>query len=483
MSDAPRRPPGLDGESRPLRSAGDRGPAAAKRDASAPHLPPGGISFAAGIADPALLDAQLDKLAARARGHRIGTLLHDGVRFAQIMAERDRIVTLLSRALHDASYTPLPARMAEAFIGGKPRAIGRVGALDLVVHGAVADVLARRAERILRPEVFGYRRGRSPLQAIRWLSHVARRHRRALADVRQRGLYVLRSDVTSFTDTIPVDDDAPLWGTLLGLAELDARAPHAAMLKRLLRPAIDGADGPRLRGLLFGVPTTNVVGNVYLTPLDDALAAIDGAHYARYGDDVLFAHHDPHVVLAGRAVLVRVLGALGLSANPKKLAVFYWNGAGRKSTLCPEAAPAERLPFLGAAVRFDGTVVLPPKKWRALLAALRRRLTRTAAALPKALDVERRARVLAAVANDILSPRSELALPYAPLLLTQVSDRAQLRELDHLVALWIAELSTGRLGPRAFRAAPPRWLREKAGLVSRVAARNDASACALPRIG
>ena len=106
----------------------------------------------------------------------------------------------------------------------------------------------------------------------------------------------------------------------------------------------------------------------------------------------------------------------------------------------------------------------------ALLTDMRERVRRTAALLPDAPAPDR-TRALIDVANQALSTRSPLATPYAPLLADLVSDRHQLRQVDWLLALWIAEAVTHRRGVRALRDLPYRRLREL-GLRSLVVGRN-----------
>jgi hypothetical protein len=428
------------------------------------------MAFASDVADEARYHHELARLSSRVEGRRLDKLVHDGVRFSQMLDEADELVPLVARAVADGSYRPAPARVGLVRIGKKERSVARVSAIDLVVHGVVAQVVAERIEPLLSDRLYSYRRGRSSWQAVRWLASLSRAQRRAVDDVRARGLYVLRADVADYTDSIPTSDDAPLFGELFAAIDVAPSSAHASMLRRLLRPSIDGEAEARTTGLLFGLPTTNVLGNAYLAPLDRAMEALGGA-YARYGDDVLFTAADPSVVREARATLERVLEERRLAVNAKKLRVLYWNGAPRPSAAWPEAVAARDVPFLGAAVRWGGTIALAPDKWRAMLADLRARIRSTASLLGDGASPEARARAAIAVVNDAFDVRSPLALAHAALVKELVSDRGQLEELDYLVAAWIAEAATDRRGPRAFRDVGWRWLRQE-GLVSRVAARN-----------
>ncbi|HEY8073883.1 MAG TPA: reverse transcriptase domain-containing protein [Labilithrix sp.] len=419
-----------------------------------------GRSLVEALGDESRYDRQLDRLAARARGRRLETLVHDGVRFAQMMQERERVVSLLARAMVDASFRPGAPRVTRARIGGKERDVARIGAIDLLAGAVVAEILAERIEPTLSDRLYSYRRGRSSWQALRSLAAFARAHRAARPDPRTRGIYVLRSDVASYTDSIPLGE-----GSLL-LRELDEAIEvppsHVAMLHALV--------APRETGLLFGAPTTNVLGNLYLRSLDAKLEK-EGA-YARYGDDVLFAHEDPARVREALAILKDTLAVRGLRANEKKLRVLYWNGAARASREWPEAIATTDVPFLGACVRFRGTIALAPAKWTALLGELRARVRRTARLAEEATP-KGRAKLLASVVNQAFDVRSDLALPHAGLVARLVDDRAQLGELDYWIARMIAESSGDARGVRAFREMP--WhTQRRLGLASRVRVRNEA---------
>jgi hypothetical protein len=432
--------------------------------------------FVEAICDPVRIEAQLHRLAARARGPRIARLVQDGLRLQRILEEPRRTSVLLARALADGSFQPSAVTLRRARVGGRERQLAALAPLDLVVHAVIAETLAQRLEPRLSPHLFSYRQGRSSWTALRALARGVSRHRRQHTDPRQRGLYVLRADVQDFTDSWPIGDEAPLWPELRALTGLPADGAHWRMLRRLLVPEIGSAaatvaePATERRGVLFGAPTTNVLANLYLAPLDEQLAATAGMIYARFGDDVFCAHADLTVLRGAEATVDRIVAERGLRINRAKVRRLFWNGAGRRSPAAPQIAGTREVAFVGGTLCFSGGVGLSPRKWSALLTDLRERVLRTAALLPDAPAPDR-TRALIDVVNQALSPQSPLATPYAPLLASLVSDRPQLRQVDWLLALCIAEAVTRRRGVRALRDLPYRRLREL-GLRSLVVARN-----------
>ena len=117
--------------------------------------------------------------------------------------------------------------------------------------------------------------------------------------------------------------------------------------------------------------------------LDHELASIEGGFYARYSDDILFAHPDAATARAAAAVIDARVGSLGLRTKPEKAADLYVTPAGRASTDWPDARGTSSIPFVGTAVLATGTVALNRKKLRRVLRELERRAFRSAATVSR----------------------------------------------------------------------------------------------------
>jgi hypothetical protein len=419
---------------------------------------------------------QIDLMHARYVGTgRIHELTHDGVAFASVVQDQAAVARMLARTVGRGRYQPSPVRVKTVFFD-KPRDLYRFEALDFVVHGVVGQLLTELLEPLLSPSVYSYRPRASPAGALGHFAAFVRAHRAAVADPKQRGLYVLRGDVRKYIETMPLDARSPLWPELRALTGLDGDDPHWRLVEQIVRPEVYDSDERFLfcqrAGLPMGSPAATSLLNLYLRPIDRALDAL-GGFYARFGDDLLFAHADPDRVRAAARAVDEGLAARGLSINEKKRRTLFFNGAARPSAAWPEAIGAAEVRFLGASVRFDGSTALPRDKWRELLLELRRRLARCRALLVDA-PLEVRGPALCAVVNETLDPRSALAHRHATLLHTLVSDRHQLAELDYRAARLVAEMLTGEPSVRALRRVPWRRMRNDFGLASQVALRNGA---------
>jgi hypothetical protein len=423
------------------------------------------------LRDPGRYGARLRKLRARGRGGE-HALARDGVTMDGLYLDARGAARSIAAEVTAGSYAVRPARIRRALLD-KPRDLFVLDATDLVVHGAVAEVLTEAMEPHLSPCVHSYRRGRSPAGALRAFGAYLRAHRRERQDPRERGLYVLRADVKSYGESIPLGASSSLWERLQEvLGPVDRDRELWALLGSVVRPEVMGEAGPwqPIVGVPTGSPVATALANLYLMPLDRALEAVPGGFYARFGDDLLFAHPDLEVARQAVATTHEVLTNLQLGLNADKEWFVFFNGAGRPSAQ-GDVTGTTAIRYVGARVGFDGTVGLSKDKAVHLLRDLRARLERTAALLGDA-PLEDRARALCATANASLDPESPLCSRYAPLVAHAVDDRRQLRQLDYWIARAVASALTGRTDVRALRQAPYHALRKRWGLGSLVVRAN-----------
>ncbi|HWA76674.1 MAG TPA: reverse transcriptase domain-containing protein [Polyangiaceae bacterium] len=383
-----------------------------------------------------------------------------------------RIAKQLARDVPRGDYRFGVFTGQRAVIGGKERTLYRATITDAVVSAVLARSLRALSEPALSSRVYSYRPGRSALLGVRDFAAFVRAHREAIADPRARGLFVLRRDVARYGESIPVDEASPLWPLLAELWQasgISASHPFAQLTEQAIRPLIKSDDGGahRLeRGVPTGSPIQPVICNLYLSELDRSLESLGGGFYARYGDDILFAHANQEIATEASARIERSLASLGLSLKAEKVVNYYFTGCGRSAGT---AVGTTFIEYLGLRVAFTGAVGLPTHKARRLLRNLWRRAENTKSL--SAADGARSLDVVCGAVRAALDVRQPVAEPLASHLRSAVDDRAQLRHLDYLLALGIARRLAGKRGVRAFRKVSYASLR-RSGLPSLIQQRN-----------
>jgi hypothetical protein len=439
------------------------------------------VNIGAFLRNPRNYERQIDLLHERHLFTRqLYTLEQDGVSLATLVLHRSQIGKLLARSVSRGRYLLQPAALREIRVEGKLRRVYALRLTDQIVLAVVADLLAQAMSRDLSPRLYSYRKGFSWFQPVVDFARYVRMHRRSHPDARQRGLYILRRDIEAYFDSIPVGRESPLWSMLrnaltAGGGKVPDGSNEWSLIEKVVRPEVllpDGAVACPFRGIPTGQPIASVMSNLFLSELDKDLEVIPGAFYARYADDLIFAHPDPGVTREVDARIDRALASLHLVANESKRQNLYLTAAGRMSAAWAEAKGTTVVRFLGMLVLADGTVALGARKRRGLLRDLERIARRTARALPPT-DGERVGRVVCSVINSVLTPRTVVfQQPSIPLLLRAVTNRGQLAHLDYSIARIVVRTLTGLQSVRAFRQLPYRKIRGNWGLVSLLHARN-----------
>lgn len=408
------------------------------------------------------------------------SLRQDDVPLATISMNAAKVGKLIAKSVEDEGYKLGPARIRTIVAQGKERTVFSYGLMDLIVRSTVTALIDEAIDPLLSPKVYSYRRGVSWLAPAFDFAGYLRQHRREVRDKGKRGVYVLRRDIESYTDTIPVGARSQLWDFLreaLATAYSDSRLSSYdwSLIQQTIRPEICGENRSlfcNIVGVPTGQPITAVLYNCYLMLLDRALEAIPGGFYARYSDDVLFAHPEAEVAKGAGLRLDEVLGSLGLSSNATKSENLYITVPGRPSLDWPETRGTSFVQFVGSRVSADGVVGLNNKKMRGLLRDIERRATRTAKALPDG-DLDEVGRVVCAAVNRSLNSKTDPAQQRsASVIRRAVTDRKQLAQIDYWIARIVVRAVTGRSSVRAFRQVSYRKIREQWGLISLLHSRN-----------
>src|SRR5919201_898438 len=289
------------------------------------------------LADRHRYERQIERLHQRyLLTSRLYELRQSDVSLASIVMNRSKVARLVAREVERGHYALEPGELRTIRVRHKTREVFSCRLTDLLVHGVAADVVSEAVAPRLSSRVFSYRKGLAWLTPISGFAAYIRAERRRQPDLRSRGVYVLRRDVDSYTDSIPLGSSSPLWAMI----ESALGAPTPPLIEQVVRVELrlpGGGVGCRVKGLPMGQPIASVVANLYLGDLDRALETIPGGFYARYGDDFLFAHADLAVAREAEDIIDRTLDSLSLTVNEKKRRTLYLTPPGRPSEQWPAA--------------------------------------------------------------------------------------------------------------------------------------------------
>jgi RNA-directed DNA polymerase len=237
----------------------------------------------------------------------------DGQTFEQIEAHgEERWLRELQDELQQRSYRPQPVRrVLIAKPGGGERPLGIPTIRDRVAQTAAKLILEPIFEADLRNEAYGYRPGRSAIQAIKEVQRALNRGKTKVID----------ADLSKYFDTIPHAE------LMKCLARRIADRAVLHLIKQWLKIPVeerDEHDRPRMSGgrrSKQGTPQGGVISpllaNIYINRLLKAFAASDlgnryGAKIVNYADDfvVVAAYDAPSVLARLRRWLIQMKLAL-----------------------------------------------------------------------------------------------------------------------------------------------------------------------------
>ena len=235
----------------------------------------------------------------------------DGVTIEQFeVGLADNLYRLWNR-MTSGSYFPGPVRAVEIPKKGGTRVLGIPNVIDRVAQSAAVLALEPNVEKVFHNDSYGYRPGRSPVDAVRVC-----RKRCFQKD------WVVDMDVKAFFDSVPWDlmlkavarHTTQRWVMLY--VERWLKAP-------MLRP--DGTLADRTKGTPQGGPISPLIANIFLHYGFDLwmIREFPGVQFERFADDVVVhcvTERQAHQV---REAIGRRLADVGLLLHPDKTRIVY----------------------------------------------------------------------------------------------------------------------------------------------------------------
>jgi RNA-directed DNA polymerase len=235
----------------------------------------------------------------------------DGVTIEQFEERvKDNLYRLWNR-MSSGSYFPGPVRAVEIPKKGGTRVLGIPNVIDRVAQTAAVLALEPEVEKVFHPDSYGYRPGRSPVDAVR----VCRR-RCFEKD------WVVDLDVKAFFDSVP-------WDLMLKAVARHVTQQWVLLyVERWLKAPMQMPDGAlirRARGTPQGGPISPLIANLFLHYGFDIwlVREFPTVRFERFADDAVVhcvTERQAHQV---REAIDRRLGSVGLQLHPDKTRIVY----------------------------------------------------------------------------------------------------------------------------------------------------------------
>ncbi|MFI8182440.1 group II intron reverse transcriptase/maturase [Actinacidiphila glaucinigra] len=224
--------------------------------------------------------------------------------------------------MSSGSYFPPPVRAVAIPKphGGGTRMLGIPAVADRVAQTVVARHLMRRVDPMFHPDSFGYRPGRSALDAV--------------GKCRERCWkrdWVVEFDITKFFDSVP-------WDLLVKAVDAHTDAVWVKLyVRRWLAAPLAMPDGSLLErecGTPQGAPVSPVLANLFLHYAFDTWMAREfpAVWFERYADDAVLhcvTEREARQVLAS---LTDRMAEVGLQLHPAKTRIVYCKDGSRRGS-------------------------------------------------------------------------------------------------------------------------------------------------------
>lgn len=379
--------------------------------------------------------------------------VQESVTFYSLNLHANHLAKVIEQTVLNKTFQPSVLTPKTIGTSSKKRIIYPLAPIDSIVQGVLYEILLKLALPKISQHVHSYIPGRGTQTAIRQFTNYLKQINRSDPG---KDVFVFRTDIRKYTDSIPLHSNSYVWQQMSDLIDQTSfdesfKPAVMALATAFIRPSIKLEDRvyQSLIGLPTGIPLTTIVANLYLADLDHALEALPNILYLRYGDDILIAHEDPHIILQAQNIYVHHLEKLRLTRHPEKEQCLYFTRAGRAYSDANWQG-AQSIDYIGFSVNRHGHQTLSMSRRNRLKTILKERI-RTTYALIKHLQQSVQIEVLSKTIASLLYFSEDLVLSEASALLQYTDDRSALKQFDYFVAYEISKTITGMNSPKTFR--------------------------------
>ncbi len=244
----------------------------------------------------------------------------DGVTIEQFEGDLSGNLYALWNRMSSGSYFPGPVRMVEIPKKGGIRVLGIPNVVDRVAQSAAAMALEPSVEPVFHQDSYGYRPGRSPVDAV--------------AVCRERCFkqdWVVDLDIQSFFDSVS-------WELMLRAVAHHSDQKWVVMyVERWLKTPMQRPDGTlvqRVKGTPQGSPISPVLANLFLHYGLDAwmVREFPAVPFERFADDAVIHCVSERQARQVRDAVARRLVGVGLELHPDKTRIVYCKDSNRRGT-------------------------------------------------------------------------------------------------------------------------------------------------------
>ena len=247
----------------------------------------------------------------------------DGVTIEQFAEDLSGNLYRLWNRMSSGSYHPGPVRAVEIPKKGKQggvRVLGIPNVVDRIAMVAAASALEPSVEPVFHEDSYGYRPGRSPVDAV-----TVCRERCWRRD------WVVDLDIRAFFDSVP-------WNLMLkAVAHHTDQKWIVLYVERWLKAPMQRSDGtlvPRVKGTPQGSPISPCLANLFLHYGLDAwmVREFPAVPFERFADDAVIHCVSESQARMVRDAVARRLVEVGLELHPDKTRIVYCKDSNRRGS-------------------------------------------------------------------------------------------------------------------------------------------------------